>query len=151
MRAAAVIAAAILLTACPGNQPENEAQNSPPRSSATSGQDPHTQAASPQKDFPGSRVANAATQAVEVQLTEFGIQIPDTIAKGHQRLQIANAGKETHSFVIEGPGVQTRLSSDLMRGDTAEITVDLQPGTYTVFCPIDGHRGKGMQKTVTVK
>ena len=47
----------------------------------------------------------------------------------------------THNFVIEGPGVSEKFSSDLTRGDTGEITVTLAPGSYTIYCPVDGHRG----------
>jgi len=75
----------------------------------------------------------------------------DVLHPGRQTFKIANGGKETHNFVIEGAGLSLKLASDLARGDTAEMPVDLKPGTYTIYCPIDGHRGKGMQRTVTVR
>jgi hypothetical protein len=155
MRAAVVIAAAVLFAGCPGNQPEDSSQNSPPRNS-TSTQNPQkvpdNSSVVPQsKELPGSRVPAAATQTLSVQLTEYGIQIPETLAPGQYRLQVANAGKENHNFAIEGPGVQTKLASDLTRGDLADVVVDLKPGTYTVYCPVKGHRGKGMQRTINVK
>ena len=28
--------------------------------------------------------------------------------------------------------------------------VDLEPGTYTIYCTISGHRAQGMQDTITV-
>jgi len=34
---------------------------------------------------------------------------------------------------------------------TQALTWDLKPGTYTIWCPVDGHRAKGMQTTLTVK
>jgi uncharacterized cupredoxin-like copper-binding protein len=43
------------------------------------------------------------------------------------------------------------LSSDLTRGDTTELTVNLPAGSYTVYCPVDGHRDKGMQRTIVVR
>ena len=48
--------------------------------------------------------------------------------------KIANAGKQTHNFVIEGPGISQKLDSDLSRGDTGEITINLPAGSYTVYC-----------------
>jgi uncharacterized cupredoxin-like copper-binding protein len=159
MRTFALIAAVVLLAGCPGNQPEDSSQNSPPRNS-TSTQNPQqlpektatsNPISPPNKELPSSRAGAAATTAVDVQLTEYGIQMPDTLPSGQQRLKVANAGKENHNFIIEGPGVSTKLTNDLTRGDTAEIVVDLKPGSYTVYCPVDGHRGKGMQRTVTVR
>jgi plastocyanin len=155
MRGAFIIVAAVLIAGCPGNQPEDSSQHSEPRNS-TAAQNPQ---AVPEKsgvtpaqtELPGSRIGGVASPTVEVQLTEYGIQMPDTLQAGTVRLHIANAGKETHNFVIEGPGVQTKLSSDLMRGNTAEITATFQKGTYTIYCPIDGHRDKGMSKTVVVR
>ena len=95
--------------------------------------------------------AAAASPVVDVQLLEYEIRMPDTLTAGAQRLRIANAGHDPHSFAIEGPGLSQQLGSRLTRGDTTELAVTLQPGTYTVWCPVDEHRGKGMQRTVTVK
>lgn len=55
-----------------------------------------------------------------------------------------------HGLVIEGNGKQVKLPSDLSRGDRSTLTVDLRPGTYTAWCPVDGHKGKGMTATFTV-
>ena len=53
---------------------------------------------------------------------------------------IANAGKETHNFVIEGNGVSEKLGADLPRGDDTNLSIDLKAGTYTIYCPVDKHR-----------
>ena len=134
MRTVLAITAIALLAGCPGNH--------------TTAMNP---VAPPHKDDPSNRIGAAATLPIQVQLTEYEIQMPDTLPAGHQMLHITNAGKQNHNFAIEGPGVQTKLSSDLTRGDAGEIAVDLHAGTYTVYCPVDGHRGKGMQRRVTVK
>jgi uncharacterized cupredoxin-like copper-binding protein len=100
---------------------------------------------------PTAHASAAPGQTVDVQLTEYEIRMPDSLKAGKQHFKIASGGKLTHNFVIEGPGVSQKLASDLTRGDTAEIDVDLPPGSYTVYCPIDGHRGKGMERTVVVR
>lgn len=159
MRGAVAAVAALLLFGCPGNQPEDESHNAPPKTS-TSVANPVAlpenstslnPVAAPNKELPGSRIPAAATAVTKVQLTEYEIQMPETLTAGRQTLQITNAGKTTHNFAIEGNGVATKLSSDLMRGDSAPLTLNLMPGTYTVFCPVDGHRGKGMQRTLHVQ
>jgi uncharacterized cupredoxin-like copper-binding protein len=35
-------------------------------------------------------------------------------------------------------------------GQTVSVTVDLQPGTYEMWCPVMDHRGQGMTTTITV-
>jgi uncharacterized cupredoxin-like copper-binding protein len=38
------------------------------------------------------------------------------------------------------------------RGGSAKLTVDLnKPGTYEMYCPVDGHREMGMEGEITVK
>jgi hypothetical protein len=140
MRALAVLAAA-LLTACPGNEPGDVSQNDPAKTSTTT----------PPTELPGSRIAGGTPPTQDVQLTEYAIQIPDTLTPGRVRFKVANAGKENHNFAIEGEGVATKFSSDLPRGNSGEVSVELKPGTYTVYCPVDGHRGKGMERKVVVK
>lgn len=76
--------------------------------------------------------------------------MPETIAAGHQTFHIANAGKRNHNFAIEGNGISQKLASDLPRGDTTELTVDLKPGNYVVYCPVDQHRSRGMERRITV-
>jgi uncharacterized cupredoxin-like copper-binding protein len=106
----------------------------------------------PQTAIPAARAGGAATApTVDVQLTEYEIRMPDSLPAGPQRFRVINSGKQTHNFVIEGPGISQKLASDLTRGDTTEFTVSLPAGSYTVYCPMDGHRGKGMQRTLLVR
>ena len=58
----------------------------------------------------------------------------------------------THNLEVEGNGLaDTSLDADLAPGDNGQLTVDLQPGTYTMYCPIDDHRAQGMEGTIEVK
>jgi uncharacterized cupredoxin-like copper-binding protein len=140
MRRLALIAVVLLLTGCPGNQRgEDFSKSSPPKTTTTT--------ANPQA-MP-ERTAAAAPE-IQVQLIEYEIRMPDTLAAGPQTFHVANAGKQNHNFAIEGNNLSTKLSSDLTRGGTNDVTIDLKPGTYTVYCPVDKHRGRGMQRTITV-
>jgi len=133
MRSLAALFASLLLLGCQG-----KGQNANPITP-------------PAKEMPSQRVPVAATAPIEVQLTEYEIQMPDSVSAGVHTFHIANAGKVNHSFAIEGNGISEKLGlGDLPRGDTTNLSVELKPGTYTIFCPVDGHRGKGMHRTLTV-
>ncbi|MCU1347260.1 MAG: hypothetical protein JWO56_290 [Acidobacteria bacterium] len=106
--------------------------------------------APPQRDLPSRRVPAAAGSERQVDLIEYSIHLPSTLPPGHQTLNVSDAGKENHSLVIEGNGTRVELPTQLTRGDTTTLDVDLKSGTYTAWCPVDGHRGKGMSTTFTV-
>jgi len=152
--------AALLVAGCPGDRRTDESQAGASRNSTTT-QNPQAVPGNstamnpvtpPQTAMPSTRIASAtAAPSIDIQLTEYEIRMPDTLTAGKQHFKVANAGKLAHNFVIEGQGVSQKLVSDLPRGDSAELDVDLPAGSYTVYCPIDGHRGKGMQRTVVVR
>jgi hypothetical protein len=155
-RFALLLALALLFVRCPGGRGEDESQNAPHQTSTTrnSVATDHTtrmNPAIPPGTAPGQQVPVAEPPPIDVQLTEYAIQMPDTLPAGEATLKISNAGKSNHNFAIEGNGVAQKLTSDLTRGDSATLSIDLKPGTYTVYCPVEGHRGKGMERTVMVK
>ena len=153
MRIAVALAAAALLAACPGGRPEDVSQHAPSQSS-TSTQNPQAvpgKSAAMNPITPPQTALPSASPVTDVQLLEYQIRMADTLRAGPQHFRIADAGDQQHSFAIEGPGVSAQLPSQLSRGDTTELAVTLKPGTYTVWCPVDKHRGKGMERTITVK
>ena len=146
-----IVAAAILMLACPGNRKkEDESMTALPKPSTTTSSPQAVPEKSTSSINPPVKTP-AATPPIQVQLTEYEIQMPDSIPAGANALQVVNAGTMNHSFAIEGNGVSERLDADLTRGDSTLLAIALKPGTYTVFCPADKHRGKGMQRTLTVK
>jgi uncharacterized cupredoxin-like copper-binding protein len=149
----ALVTAALLLTACPNNEgPEDASKNAPPKATETSTQNPQAVPENAPRMNPVSPAnVQAAGPAVDVMLSEYVITLPDTLPPGVTTFRIANAGKENHNFAIDGNGLSQKLANDLTRGDRATMTVDLKPGTYTIHCPIDGHAGKGMSRTLTVR
>jgi hypothetical protein len=96
--------------------------------------------------------ASAEPQAVDVGLTEFAIDMPNSLPAGPTRFSIHNNGAVTHSFVIEGQGIEKTLANSLQPGQSAFLNLDLAPGTYTIYCPIGegAHRAKGMEVQLTV-
>jgi Copper binding proteins, plastocyanin/azurin family. len=52
-----------------------------------------------------------------------------------------------HDLVIEGiPGFRIEVTS----GNSSSAKVKLQPGKYTFYCSLPGHRSGGMEGTLTV-
>ena len=74
-----------------------------------------------------------------------------SIAKpGKVTFDVKNTGKLTHALEIAGNGVETKTGS-IAPGQASSVTVTLSKnGKYEMFCPIDGHRAKGMEGTVQV-
>jgi uncharacterized cupredoxin-like copper-binding protein len=64
---------------------------------------------------------------------------------------VTNTGKETHGFEIEGNGIEKALKPRLKKGESGSLQVDLKPGTYEVYCPVLGHKRRGMSLNLTVK
>jgi uncharacterized cupredoxin-like copper-binding protein len=66
-------------------------------------------------------------------------------------IKVVNDGKVAHSLAVDGPNGQVQLDGELEPGTSATLEADLdKPGTYTWYCPLDGHRGKGMTGTISV-
>jgi hypothetical protein len=55
-----------------------------------------------------------------------------------------------HSFGIVGPAGDKMLDEALKPGETAELDMALEPGTYRVYSPIDESHGKTMQLALHV-
>lgn len=88
--------------------------------------------------------------AVMVELTEFQIRIPTTMKAGKVVFHVTNAGTTRHSFEIEGGGMDEELDDELDPGETGILEIDLKPGSYEVYCPVDGHKAQGMRVQITV-
>jgi uncharacterized cupredoxin-like copper-binding protein len=160
MRHAVALLCALALAACAQDEKSNVEESTPSQSTTIAGQSQPVGGKTntgtmnpilpPEQDTPAARVEGVAEPEQEVHLLEYQINMPDTLPAGRTVFQIDNAGKENHAFEMEGPGVETKTQT-LTRGNTTTLSVDLKPGTYTVYCPVDGHKGKGMKRTITVK
>jgi hypothetical protein len=155
MRIAITLAAALFAFACqPGpaeqtNNTPSQSSTMPPSDTASAQPSAMNPILPPNTDNPTKQVT-AALPTQEVHLIEYQIHMPANVAAGKLAFNIENGGKDDHAFEIEGNGVHQQ-SVVLKRGDTTALEVNLPPGTYTVYCPVDGHKDKGMKTTLVVK
>lgn len=96
----------------------------------------------------------ASTSGTTISISETDFMLdpstPSVDAPGTVTFKVTNDGGTDHAFEIEGHGIEEE--TDIIKpGDTAELTVDLsESGEYEIYCPVDDHRGKGMEGTLTV-
>ena len=88
-------------------------------------------------------------------LSEWKVDSPiDTLPAGKYTFRVENSGKTNHALEIEGNG-QEWETGDLKPGSASELTVDLTPGTYELYCPVEEkdveHEEKGMKRKLVVK
>ena len=65
-----------------------------------------------------------------------------TVAAGE--IELVNDGSSPHNFSVDG----TDVDVDVEAGEDGHATLDLEPGSYTMFCSF--HRTQGMEGTLTV-
>jgi uncharacterized cupredoxin-like copper-binding protein len=107
--------------------------------------------------------------AVHATLKDDSITIdPDSTAAGKISFDIRNDGTMTHEFeifrtdlapdalptdgdVVDGGGLQAIDEiEDVAPGTSAQLNVDLSPGSYVMICNLPGHYSKGMHSGFTV-
>lgn len=89
---------------------------------------------------------------VEISTTE-GTSYDETSAQtqaGSVTVSYDNQADVPHDVTIEDESGNELGATDLITASTAETTVELQPGTYTFYCSVPGHREQGMEGTLTV-
>ena len=113
--------------------------------------------------------------AIGVSLTEWAVETDTELAAGTVEFSITNDGEFPHEFVVvraDGyaalpqeasgeviedelePGALLDRTERLESGESASLTVDLEPGNYVFFCNIaigsNSHAGRGQTLDVTV-
>ena len=87
---------------------------------------------------------------VEVVLDEYTIEMPHELPPGPTTFAITNKGQKSHSFKIQGPGIDVTLEAVVRPKASTTLQVTLQPGEYDVICPIGSHAAKGMTMKLVV-
>ena len=99
-------------------------------------------------DGAASQPADGARR-IEVAGEDFAFDPEEITAEAGEDLAIALTSVDIlHDFSID----ELDVHIDANRGDTVEggLTVD-EPGTYTYYCSVPGHRSAGMEGMLTVE
>jgi plastocyanin len=67
---------------------------------------------------------------------------------GTVTIHLTNPASVPHNIGIEGNGIDEK--TDPVTNDEVSLTVELEPGEYTFYCDVPGHREGGMEGTLTV-
>jgi plastocyanin len=137
----AIVALAVGVAACGGDD-DSSAEPAPP---ATPTEEPAEATEEPAAEGGSSEIPLLALEdgSLAYDTTELSAETGDiTIA-------FSNPSGTPHNVAVEGEGIEEVLGEVVTNAD-APITVSLEPGTYTFFCSVPGHRQAGMEGTITV-
>jgi plastocyanin len=146
-RLPAVLAAAALaslgLAACGGDDSSSSSSSSTEPASTEAPASSTTAASGGE----GSTVNVAADPNGDLAFTQTDL----TAKAGNDTIEFENASTTPHNVEIESADGEEIAGTDTISGGKTSTTADLQPGTYTFFCAVPGHREAGMEGTITVK
>jgi plastocyanin len=138
------VGAGLLLAGC-GSSSSNA---TPPAAAPSSAAPAPSSAASAPASAVSSASAGTTVTATE---TDFKIALSQqTFSPGSYTFKATNAGKVPHALTIVGPGVSSMSTSNVSPGQSANLTVTLQSGSYEIYCPVDSHKSLGMDLHITV-
>jgi plastocyanin len=72
-----------------------------------------------------------------------------TAPAGQLTIRSPNEASIDHNIAVEGSGVDER-GPVVKNGGVSEVRIDLEPGEYTFYCSVEGHREGGMEGPLTV-
>lgn len=92
-----------------------------------------------------------AVATAEVSLGDYRLDVADPRLPraGVIAFAATNDGLVRHALAVDGPAGQSRTAA-LAPGERVTLTVQLPPGTYKWYCPIEDHQRRGMVGRVRV-
>jgi hypothetical protein len=101
---------------------------------------------------PSPSPGEQAGTEVTVVMSDFALTLPQqTFPADTYTFRAENTGRSPHTITINGPGVVNQTADGPVQpGQSTEMTVTLQPGTYEMWCPVGHHRELGMLTSITV-
>ena len=134
--ASTLVVAALALTACGGDDDDD--------SSAATSTTTTTQA---QGGGGGETLKVTADPGGQLAFEEKSL----SAKAGQVTIDFDNPSSTDHDVTIEDQGGTEVAATDIIADDTATANANLESGSYTFFCSVDGHREAGMEGPLNVK
>ena len=151
---AALALAAVALAACGSDSDSSSTAADTAATSATSASSGYgssggseSSASEASGSGSGGTVKIEADPNGDLAFTETKIEAP----AGQATIELDNPSTTGHNVEIEDSSGEDVAETDTITDGTTSTTADLQPGTYTFYCGVPGHREAGMEGTLTVK
>lgn len=74
-----------------------------------------------------------------------------TAKAGKETIDFSNPQPLMHDVAIEDSSGKTIAQTEVIAEGSDSTTAELEPGEYTFYCTVPGHREGGMEGTLTVK
>lgn len=140
----ALVLASFALVACGGSSSSSSSESSSPETTAES-------------NGGGAETAGGSAgggSALNIEAASSGLAYASTTATakaGKVTVDFTNPQPVPHDVAIESAGGEVIGQTETTAEGSETTEVELEPGTYTFFCTVPGHREAGMEGTLTVK
>jgi plastocyanin len=101
----------------------------------------------------GRQAGGGAETTLQLEASETALEYDTTTLSakpGKVTIDFKNPSAIPHNVVIEQNGKELAGFEPVASGEESE-TADLEPGTYTFYCSVPGHREAGMEGTLSVE
>jgi len=144
----ALVLASVALVACGGGSDDNSS------TSATTGRETSNEAAggagAKEEEGGGGAATTLKFEADPGGQLAYTTTSASTKA-GEVTIDFTNPQPLPHDVKIESSDGEEIGGTDTVSEGSESATVELEPGTYTFYCSVPGHREAGMEGTLTVK
>jgi plastocyanin len=103
-------------------------------------------------EAPSGTKKGAVVKTIEVKETEFELRPAEITLDepGTYVFRAVNSGQTVHALEVEGEGIEEE-TEEIEPGQSAELKVELEAGTYELYCPVGDHAEEGMEGELTVE
>ncbi len=151
----AVAVATVALAACGSDSESTSTTGEAGSTSSTAAASSYASSSGDGSSTDGSSGSGSGGGTVKIEADPNGqLAFTDTKIEapaGQDTIEFDNPTATGHNVYIEDSGGEDVAETDTITGGKTSTTADLQPGTYTFYCGVPGHREAGMEGTLTVK